>query len=61
MVTWNEKLCKIRFKKLFIQHVLIFIDRFYLCYGKCEKLGNMHIFRLLCIILKTEHFISDSE
>ena len=30
-----------------------------ICYGKCEKLGNMHIFRLLCIILKIGRFIRD--
>ena len=33
----------------------------YICYGKCEKLGNMHIFRLLCIILKIGLFIKDFE
>ena len=33
----------------------------YTCYSKCEKLGNMHISRLLCIILKTGPFIRDFE
>ena len=32
-----------------------------LYYGKCEKLGNMHIFRLLSIILKIGLFIMDFE
>ena len=32
-----------------------------ICYGKCEKLGNMHIFQLLCIILKIGLFIRDFE
>ena len=31
------------------------------CYGKCEKLGNMHIFWLLCIIPKTGLFIRNFE
>ena len=33
----------------------------YICYGKCEKLGNMHILCLLCIILKIGLFLRDFE
>ena len=35
--------------------------RKYVCYGKCEKLENIHIFRLVCIILKIGLFIRDFE
>ena len=32
-----------------------------ICYGECENLGNMHVFRLLYIILKIGLFIRDFE
>ena len=36
--------------------VLRIFQDLYICYGKCEKLGNMHIRRLLCIIPKIGPF-----
>ena len=47
----------LRIYLVFIHIYYIYIIYIYICYGKCEKSGNIHIFRLLCSIQKIGLFI----